>query len=180
MAEKTLSEELAEVQEQMKQLKAKRDDIYRRSLEAPEEEKVCSDAVSEMVLNKNEKQNTMFPLEVAAVNWVDGEMELRREGVPRLVAIRPCDSEEAYLGIYVGELPLGCTMSYHRESKILSIHHTISNPAIIVPALKKVVMGIESWWAFIETEEQLRQITDEDIENTWYVRAIRKMVEGDE
>ena len=44
-----------------------------------------------------------------------------------------------------------------------------------MPDLKRLVMGYESWWGIIESEEQLRQITNFDIENIWYVKALKAL-----
>jgi len=77
------------------------------------------------------------------------------------VSVRPCGDEhgnKTYLGIYVGDVNIG-----------------IPNPCIWVPDLKEYIFGCESWWGRIKSPEQLRQITDADIENVWYVRALREI-----
>lgn len=94
-----------------------------------------------------------------------------------LVAVRPCGEEygdKTYLGIYLGELPIQILTSYDPHIGVLT-NSTMDNPGIYVPELKKIVYGCGSWWNEIESEEDLKNITDEDIENTWYVKAYREM-----
>jgi len=178
---KKLSEELEEIDAQIKKLEEQRHDIYRRSLEAPEEEKVCADALSKMIIETSFFEGIEYPIEVSAINWEDSDsLSFCRGDGPTLVAVRPADSEKTYVGIYVGDLPLGVSASYHTESGVLSLHQGHQNPAIVVPALKKVVMGCESWWQPIESEDDFKKITDEDIENVWYVKSLRRWAGKDE
>jgi hypothetical protein len=46
-----------------------------------------------------------------------------------------------------------------------------------VPDLARVVMGWESWWGEIRTPDDLRQITNADVENVWYVKALKTLSE---
>jgi hypothetical protein len=46
-----------------------------------------------------------------------------------------------------------------------------------VPDLDRVVWGYESWWGVIKGPEELKEITDEDIQNVWYVKAMKQMSE---
>lgn len=48
---------------------------------------------------------------------------------------------------------------------------------IFVPDLMKVVLGVESWWDTIDKPEDLKQITDVDIQNVWYVKALKEMAQ---
>lgn len=95
----------------------------------------------------------------------------------KLVKVRPCvekDSgeEKTYLGIYLGEFIIGCGTSYSEKTQIVS-NTGMMNPAIFVPELSKVVFGCESWWGFIDSEEDLSDITDDMIENQWYVQLLK-------
>jgi hypothetical protein len=38
-------------------------------------------------------------------------------------------------------------------------------------------MGYESWWGQINSPEELKAITDVDIQNVWYVKALKEMAE---
>jgi hypothetical protein len=52
------------------------------------------------------------------------------------------------------------------------------NPAIYVPALKRLVFGAGSWWGEIKTEDDLKEITDKDINDVWYVQALKALDGG--
>jgi hypothetical protein len=107
----------------------------------------------------------------------DGLYSLHKCG--QLVKISPCGDEyngKTYLGILLGDLPIGAMVSRNRETKILDIYpHT--NPAIFVPELMKIIYGCESWWGEIDNPEELKAITKDDIENVWYVKLLKELYE---
>jgi hypothetical protein len=173
----TLRDELKQIDEQIKSLEERRRQIYKASLEAPEEEKVAIDCISEMI-SDSEVRSSGFPMTIAGIAWVDTPP--RREVKPELVAVRPCDGEKTYAGIHVGDLPLGIHVILNRNTGVLTAMPAYHNPAIVVPELGKLVMGCGSWWKRIKTQEDLKQISDEDILNVWYVRAILDKVEKKE
>jgi hypothetical protein len=74
-------------------------------------------------------------------------------------------------------LPLGIHVIFNKETGVLMAMPSYHNPAIVVPELGKVVMGCESWWGKINTQEDLEQISDEDIRKNWYVKLLLDMVE---
>ena len=52
----------------------------------------------------------------------------------------------------------------------------MSNPAILVFELKKVIYGCGSWWGSIKSEEELdKLITDESIADLWYVKILKEL-----
>ena len=92
-----------------------------------------------------------------------------------LVKIRPCGEEygdKTYLGVLLGDLPTSHIIRHNSESNVLTVD-SITNPAIYVFELKKIVFGYESWWGVIESEDELKDITDEDIGNIWYVQLLK-------
>ena len=96
-----------------------------------------------------------------------------------LVKIRPCGEEydnKTYLGVLLGDLPTNHIIRHNSESKVLTVDN-MTNPAIYVFELKKVIFGYESWWGVIENEDELKNITDEDIDNVWYVQLLKAMNE---
>jgi hypothetical protein len=98
-----------------------------------------------------------------------------------LVKIRPCDSlpknkGKTYLGIFIGDIAPRAMASYHEKEQKLLITPGIHNPAIFIPEINKVVFGYESWWSKIKDESELKDITDNDIATTWYVRAMKDMI----
>ena len=44
-----------------------------------------------------------------------------------------------------------------------------------MPELKKIIYGCESWWHEITSVEELKDITDSDIDNTWYVQLLKNI-----
>lgn len=119
-----------------------------------------------------------YPIEVAKVTPKSrAVMDLLPVGT--WVAIRPVNDnpeQKTYLGVYLGALPVkNATTSYHLKTKELSFL-VRTNPGIFVPDLNKVVYGYESWWGRIKKPEDLKQITDQDIDNVWYVKALRDLM----
>ena len=106
-------------------------------------------------------------------------MGLSRSKPGALVKVRPCgDSNpesKTFLGIYVGELPTGLSLSFNEETGTLRLRPGVGNPAILVPSLGRIVFGLESWWSEISGADELKQITDEDIDSVPYVKALRSM-----
>lgn len=99
----------------------------------------------------------------------------------RLAKIRPCGKEygdKTYLGIYLGRLPYSPNVMHNtKENKL--IVSTMTNPAIFVPSLKRIIFGMESWWGFIDDESELKDITDTDIDSQWYVQLIKSVEKGE-
>ena len=96
--------------------------------------------------------------------------------------IRPCAkeyNEKTYIGIYIGDLPIQILTSY-KESTGQLINSTMNNPAIFVPELKKIIYGCESWWKTIRSVDEFSKISNEDINNTWYVKLLQSMDQPEE
>jgi len=94
-----------------------------------------------------------------------------------LCEIRPCGEEygkKTYLGIYLGDLPISIYTSFDKKTGILE-NRTMKNPAIFVTELKKIIYGCESWWREITSIDEMKEISDQDIENTWYVGLLKEM-----
>ena len=90
------------------------------------------------------------------------------------VAVRPCGNEKTYLGLYLGDMPLEILCHLENETQILNITQH-GNPAIFVFDLSDIVWGCGSWWGKIKDEKHLMEITDGDIQNIWYVKALKKL-----
>lgn len=94
------------------------------------------------------------------------------------VAVRPCGEEyggKTYLGIFIGDLPIQSMVSFNEKTRTLRIS-TMDNPAMLVPQLNKIIYGCGSWWHKIKSEKELREITDGDINDTWYVKMAHQMM----
>lgn len=48
---------------------------------------------------------------------------------------------------------------------------------MFVPALGRIVRGMESWWSPIDSPDQLKDITDADIDAQPAVQALRALAE---
>jgi hypothetical protein len=117
-----------------------------------------------------------FPVEVSLVKYGRAMSSLHDETPGTWVSVRPCtgDGTRTYLGVLLGDLQVGVSVSYHMQTKELTILPR-QNPAIWVPDLNKIVWGAESWWGRITSPEGLRDITDADIQNVWYVKALKDL-----
>lgn len=99
-----------------------------------------------------------------------------------MVSVRPCAPEygdKTYLGVLIGDIAQGVSIGIRKSDGALVYDMSYHNPAIFVPDLNTVIFGNASWWGVISSEEQLRQITDADIENVWYVRALKSLAQTD-
>lgn len=97
-----------------------------------------------------------------------------------LVRIKPCAEEykgKTYTGFLVGDLATGSSICIKDEK--IACEWSNYNPAIFVPELGKVIMGYESWWGVIKSEDDLRQITQDDIDNVWYVKFLKAITKPD-
>jgi hypothetical protein len=122
-----------------------------------------------------------YPISVSAIDVqeFDGKL-LYHDKVGKLAKVRPCGEEygnKTYLGIFLGDIPHSPHISHHPETGVLRIR-AHCNPAIFVPDLNKIIWGMESWWSVVENENDLdKEITDELIQNQWYVR-MAKLIGG--
>lgn len=95
------------------------------------------------------------------------------------VAVAPCDKKfggKTYLGVYIGELALSLGASIKKDDpETLHITRGMYNPLMLIPELGETVMGCGSWWHRLEKPEDLKQITDADIENVWYAKALKDL-----
>ena len=117
-------------------------------------------------------------LELAKLKDVNfQETKVIRESTGSLVKIRPVGEEyggKTYIGFLLGEIATGISVGVNDDAIIVSHNHY--NPAIFVPELKKVIFGYESWWGVIKDESELMDITDNNIENVWYVKHFKDIV----
>lgn len=102
---------------------------------------------------------------------------LHKNYIGKLVKVRPCDDKyegKTYLGIFLGDLPVGVIVSFQEGAGVLGLSAE-TNPAIFVPELKQIIYGCESWWGIIDDLNELKDITEEEIESVWYVRLLKEM-----
>ena len=118
-----------------------------------------------------------YPLTINGIE--NGKIDISGLGheIGCLCEIKPCGEEykkKSYMGFYLGNLPIAIHTSFSRDTGILK-NSTMNNPAIFVPELKKIIYGCESWWREIESVEDFMGISEEDIENTWYVKLLKSL-----
>lgn len=122
----------------------------------------------------------VWPIPVRGVHvWVAPPfMDRCRCGDP--VRVRIVGEEGTHLGVYLGDFVCsdgGAFMAYHKPTEEIRIPLR-TNPAIFVPALRRVVWGAESWWAPVKDPDDLeRAITDADIAGQPYVQMLRALAE---
>ena len=117
-----------------------------------------------------------YPIQVNSIKC-DKMKQLMMGRAGSLVKIRPCNKEygdKTYLGLYLGNQPWSQTVSYNKELGELTVGMA-TNPAIYVFDLQRIIFGAESWWSIIENPEELKDITDDDINSQWYVKALKAM-----
>lgn len=92
------------------------------------------------------------------------------------VKVRPCGKEygdKTYLGILLGDMACGSSASI--EGDKIKLSWVDYNPAIFVPDLHKIIFGYQSWWSEIKGPDNFKEISNSDIENTWYVKMFKGM-----
>lgn len=115
-----------------------------------------------------------FPITVKSVE-IKKPFSLYKAG--GLAKVRPCGEDyggKTYIGIFLGELTDGAYCTYNKNSGELTIGCT-GNPAIFVPELNSIIWGCESWWSRIDKETDCKEITDADIQGTWYVKLLKEI-----
>ena len=98
----------------------------------------------------------------------------RKNDIGKPVRVRPCGDEycgKTYVGIYLGDLFMQNTVSYRRDTMELSVI-PITNPAMFVPELNKIIYGAESWWSIIKSGDDISDITNSEINNQWYMQLL--------
>lgn len=121
----------------------------------------------------------IYPRLVTGIEYPDPEGMLNAISFKRVecgawVKIRVVDSDKTHLGVYLGDFTSGFGGAFTKDHK-LALHWSMGNPAIYVPDLKRIVRGYESWWGVVETPDDLKEITDADINDVWYVRALKDL-----
>ena len=151
--------------------------IYAASVEAPADEKVCDDEIAKQLAEP--MRHIEYPISVYGITYGEGKgVDHSRRHVGSFVSIRPCDKEfegKTFLGIYIGDVALSVAALFHPSTGMLQVRESMHNPAIWVPNLKRVIFGAESWWGVIKSPDDLRKITDKDINDVWYVQALKSL-----
>jgi hypothetical protein len=125
--------------------------------------------------------------------WQDEQEEIvvrhwrSPEGPAAWVAVRPCEEDfgdKTFLGLLVGDVALSVNFSdaglgEEDGTHVVEIGRSDYNPLILIPELGRTVLGCGSWWSIVKCPEDLKKISDADINSVWYVQAA-KALEGKE
>lgn len=146
-----------------------------------ESQKIANE-VQEEILKQKTGADRLEPTELKFKEEITVKtIKIQEEGFDRIekgyyVAVRPAKEKRTYLGVMIGDAPLYIWGQFIKDrSELEIIFHR--NPAIFVPDLMKVILGCESWWTPLKTPEDLKQITDADINGVWYVKALKALAE---
>ena len=125
------------------------------------------------------KSRPFWPRLVTGWEW-SGEKPLTKGWrEPGYVAVRPCAEEHkdrTFLGYLIGDAALSASLTVD-DAGHMKAGPSFRNPAIFVFSLGKVIYGCESWWGTIDGPEDLSDITDQTIDSTFYVAALKAMAE---
>ena len=97
-----------------------------------------------------------------------------------LVKVKPVNEKygnKTYAGFLIGEIALGSSIKV--DTECIQLDFSGHNPAIFVPELGEDIYGCESWWSSIKNLDELKDITDEDIANVWYVKFLKSQLEDE-
>lgn len=143
----------------------------------------------EYMKQKAEARRIKYPVEVSGIDF-DVKIGVSsksffgslgsEKGPGTFVSIRSCKKEhgdKTRLGLLIGYVPIHAGVEFSKETKRLKFSVSGDNPAIFVFDLNEVVLGCESFWGAIESEKQLREITNDDIQNVWYIKALKQLAE---
>ena len=123
-----------------------------------------------------------YPITVTAIENRAMNFEPLFHEAGSLCRVKPCGDVyrgKTFLGVLIGDLPTQIMSSYNKETGVLT-NGTLNNPAIFVPELKKIIWGAESFWDTIDSEDDLKDITDSEINDVWYVQLLKAMSQNKE
>lgn len=129
-------------------------------------------------LVNDEEFKDKYPLTVKSVEC-DFKQKMLKAPKPVSVRLASKEDTKTYLGFHLGDMVIDCQAMFDPEDQDITVGFR-RNPAIYVPALNRVVMGMESWWGEIESEKDLKEITDETINSQPYVQLLQQLIAKDE
>lgn len=133
-------------------------------------------------------RDIQFPLTVNGIAFSEHTQDVYHEKLlfggkcGDFVAVRPCGDKyekKTFLGVLIGEVALSQGLRLKEETSTLEMYRSMYNPMIYIPDLREVVWGCGSWWGKIKDASQLKQISDADIENVWYVQALKALTDAE-
>lgn len=177
-----LSDELQTIEAELARLEARKCELYRQSVEAPENEKICANSLAEILAEPEIFQRIEYPISVYGITFSGDLHRARGRHKPgALVRVRPCEAEfdsKTFLGIYLGDYARSVGCARNPKTGVLEVYLVDNNPTIWIPSRERIVYGFDSWWGRIETVEELTAISDETIDGLFYVQALRTLTGG--
>ena len=142
-----------------------------------------AEASRQRTADRKKVWNDLFPMTIDRIAYGDEPVVSQGWSGPvgSFVSIRPTSDDnpegKTFLGLFLGDIAvsLGVAYSEGESGRVLTVNRSLANPAIFVFALKRIVFGYESWWGVIEDESELATISDADINDVWYVKALRSL-----
>lgn len=95
-----------------------------------------------------------------------------------IVEIRPCEDKyqgKTYLGVLLGNFPQ--SVKGKIDNGILKISANMHNPLIYIFETNSLVFGSDSFWRKIKNVEDLNNITEDEITNTWYIKLLKEILQ---
>lgn len=117
-----------------------------------------------------------FPIQVKAITIYPARTRSRKPVPGSWVRCRL--GGKTYVGLFLGDLQRDPIVGFDAQEGLLKVLPD-TNPAMWVPTLGRVVWGCESWWSMIRSPEDLKQITDDDIQAQPYVQALQALARAD-
>lgn len=120
-----------------------------------------------------------YPLTIESIEskYWDTIWKDAKKSFGKFVAIRPCKEEyknKTYLGILLGEMPYAPSITFDTKTGELNVTPR-TNPCVYVPELNDFIWGMESWWRIVNDPNEIKEITNEDIDNVWYMQLLKDM-----
>lgn len=168
-----LGRELEKLECELAALNERRADLYRRSLEAPEDAKAGPDIVANAMLKGplSPKNAVSYPIELQGIGWEPDNPPALELGAPVWARVQPHGDETQYLGVLVGDLA-SAVQAQLGAGNVLHLKHCMHVAMLFVPHLGRFVSGFSCQWSQIDTLAQLEPFAPDNPEDDpWYSAA---------
>jgi len=170
-----LGRELQALQAELVELNTRRADLYRRSLEASQDNKAVQDFISNMMLNGplSDRQQISYPLQVNGIEWTaDNPPVLTRDPKSAWVEVMPHGTNEWHLGIHVADFA-SAVEARLGTGNLLHLRHVAPVQMLYVPYLGRTFTVFEAAMRPIETLKSLDKFRpDPEFANPWFDLAV--------
>lgn len=178
----TLAQELAQLEGELASLNERRGDLYRRSLEAAQDDKACVDLVANAMLTGplGAQNKIEWPIKVNGIAWNEEAPTVFQRGELAGAWVKLAlltDPEHPVLGLHLGDVASGVKAQLGPEDKMLHLTYIAHHAQIYVPALERVVAGSDAKWGPLEDPEDLTTLFGPESSHIWHDRAYRQLAE---